>query len=370
MEIGKQLLAETAAYAESSMCRRRHLLHYFGENYDKDNCENCDNCLNPKKQVEAKDLLCAVIETIIATKEKFKAEMIIDILSGNESDDIKTYNFTELESFNSISNEEKQLLPAVIRQALINKYIDKEIENYGVLKVTAAGKKFLNNPVSFKVSKDNDFAEEVEATPQLSGGAGAVDPVLFSMLKDLRKQIAKQNDIPPYVIFQDQSLEAMATTYPINIDELTNIPGVGVGKASKFGADFVALIRRHVEENDIERPEDLRVRTIANKSKLKISIIQAIDRKVALDDLAESKGIEFGELLDEIEAIVNSGTKVNIDYFLEEVMDEDTVNDIFDYFRNSQTEDLSTAIKDLEDSDYLEEEIRLVRIKFISDLGN
>ena len=370
MEIGKQLLAETAAYAESSMCRRRHLLHYFGENYDKDNCENCDNCLNPKKQVEAKDLLCAVIETIIATKEKFKAEMIIDILSGNESDDIKTYNFTELESFNSISNEEKQLLPAVIRQALINKYIDKEIENYGVLKVTAAGKKFLNNPVSFKVSKDNDFAEEVEATPQLSGGAGAVDPALFSMLKDLRKQIAKQNDIPPYVIFQDQSLEAMATTYPINIDELTNIPGVGVGKASKFGADFVALIRRHVEENDIERPEDLRVRTIANKSKLKISIIQAIDRKVALDDLAESKGIEFGELLDEIEAIVNSGTKVNIDYFLEEVMDEDTVNDIFDYFRNSQTEDLSTAIKDLEDSDYLEEEIRLVRIKFISDLGN
>ena len=190
------------------------------------------------------------------------------------------------------------------------------------------------------------------------------------MLKDLRKQIAKQNDIPPYVIFQDQSLEAMATTYPINIDELTNIPGVGVGKASKFGADFVALIRRHVEENDIERPEDLRVRTIADKSKLKISIIQAIDRKVALDDLAESKGIEFGELLDEIEAIVNSGTKVNIDYFLEEVMDEDTVNDIFDYFRNSQTEDLSTAIKDLEDSDYLEEEIRLVRIKFISDLGN
>ena len=371
-EIGKQLIAETAAYAESTMCRRRLLLHYFGENYADDNCGNCDNCLNPKKKVEAQDLLCAVIETILVTKEKFKSEVIIDVLTGRESADVKAYNLTELELFDSTSDEEKEILPAVIRQAMINKYIDKEIENYGVLKVTPAGKKFLAKPTSFKVSKDNDFNEESEETPQISSGSCAVDPALFGLLKDLRKKIAKEENLPPYVIFQDPSLEAMATTYPINLDELQNIPGVGSGKVEKkYAQAFVDLIRKHVRDNDIERPEDLRVRTIANKSKLKIEIIQAIDRKVALDDLAESKGMDFFDLLSEIDAIVYSGTKLNIDYFLEEVMDHEVIDEIFDYFKNeSESDDVETALRELGEDDYSEEEVRLVRIKFLSDISN
>ena len=371
-EIGKQLIAETAAYAESTMCRRRLLLHYFGENYAEDNCGNCDNCLNPKKKVEAQDLLCAVIETILVTKEKFKSEVIIDVLTGRESADVKAYNLTELELFDSTSDEEKEILPAVIRQAMINKYIDKEIENYGVLKVTPAGKKFLAKPSSFKVSKDNDFNEEQEEAPQMSSGSCAVDPALFGLLKDLRKKIAKEENLPPYVIFQDPSLEAMATTYPINLEELQNIPGVGSGKVEKkYAQEFVDLIRKHVRDNDIERPEDLRVRTIANKSKLKIEIIQAIDRKVALDDLAESKGMDFFDLLSEIDAIVYSGTKLNIDYFLEEVMDHEVIDEIFDYFKNeSESDDVETALRELGENDYSEEEVRLVRIKFLSDISN
>ena len=371
-EIGKQLIAETAAYAESTMCRRRLLLHYFGENYKDENCGNCDNCLNPKKKVEAQDLLCAVIETILATKEKFKTEVIIDVLTGRESADVKAYELTELELFDSTSEEEKEILPAVIRQAMINKYIEKEIENYGILKVTPAGKKFLSKPSSFKVSKDNDFNEEQEETPQISGNSCAMDPALFGMLKDLRKKIAKEENLPPYVIFQDPSLEAMATTYPINLEELQNIPGVGSGKIDKkYAQEFVDLIRKHVRDNDIERPEDLRVRTIANKSKLKIEIIQAIDRKVALDDLAESKGIDFHDLLNEIDAIVYSGTKLNIDYFLEEVMDHEVIDEIFDYFKNeSESDDVATALRELGEDDYSEEEVRLVRIKFLSDISN
>ena len=371
-EIGKQLIAETAAYAESTMCRRRLLLHYFGENYAEDNCGNCDDCLNPKKKVEAQDLLCAVIETILVTKEKFKSEVIIDVLTGRESADVKAYNLTELELFDSTSDEEKEILPAVIRQAMINKYIDKEIENYGVLKVTPAGKKFLAKPSSFKVSKDNDFNEEQEEAPQMSSGSCAVDPALFGLLKDLRKKIAKEENLPPYVIFQDPSLEAMATTYPINLEELQNIPGVGSGKVEKkYAQEFVDLIRKHVRDNDIERPEDLRVRTIANKSKLKIEIIQAIDRKVALDDLAESKGMDFFDLLSEIDAIVYSGTKLNIDYFLEEVMDHEVIDEIFDYFKNeSESDDVETALRELGENDYSEEEVRLVRIKFLSDISN
>ena len=371
-EIGKQLIAETAAYAESTMCRRRLLLNYFGESYADENCGNCDNCLNPKKKVEAQDLLCAVIETILATKEKFKTEVIIDVLTGRESADVKAYNLTELELFDSTSDEEKEILPAVIRQAMINKYIDKEIENYGVLKVTPAGKKFLAKPSSFKVSKDNDFNEEQEEAPQMSSGSCAVDPALFGLLKDLRKKIAKEENLPPYVIFQDPSLEAMATTYPINLDELQNIPGVGSGKVEKkYAQAFVDLIRKHVRDNDIERPEDLRVRTIANKSKLKIEIIQAIDRKVALDDLAESKGMDFFDLLNEIDAIVYSGTKLNIDYFLEEVMDHEVIDEIFDYFKNeSESDDVETALRELGENDYSEEEVRLVRIKFLSDISN
>ena len=370
-EIGKQLLSETAAYAESAICRRKLLLHYFGEEYLEENCGNCDNCLNPKKQVEAQDLLCAVLETILATKEKFQAEVIIDVLCGKESADVKSFHLENIEMFDTVSGEEKLLLPAVIRQAMINHYIDKEIENYGVLKVTPAGKKFLAKPTSFKVMKDNEFNEEAEATPTHSSGSFSVDPGLYAMLKDLRKKIAKRLDLPPFIIFQDPSLEAMATTYPINLEELQNIPGVGAGKAQRYGQEFVDLIRTHVRENDIERPDDMRVRTVANKSKMKISIIQAIDRKIALDDLAEFKGLDFFDLLDEIDAIVYSGTKINIDYFLNEVMDEDHLAEIFDYFQHEATsDDVQEALAELGEDEYSEEEVRLVRIKFLSEMGN
>ena len=275
-EIGKQLLLETAAYAESSLCRRKILLHYFGEEYEEDNCGNCDNCLNPKKQVEAKDQLCAVLETIIALKEKFKAEYVIDVLLGKETSQILSYQHEDLEVFGSGQGEDERTWNAVIRQALIAGYIGKDIENYGLLKVTKAGHAFLKNPVSFKIVKDVDFDEVEEEVPMKGGASCAVDPELYSILKDLRKKIAKRLELPPYVIFQDPSLEAMATTYPITIEELQNIPGVGAGKAKRYGEEFVKVIKAHVEENEIERPEDLRVRTVANKSKLKVSIIQAI----------------------------------------------------------------------------------------------
>jgi len=370
-EIGKQLLIETAAYAESSICRRKLLLHYFGEEYTEENCGNCDNCINPKKQVEAQDLLCAVLETMVAGKEKFKAEVIIDILNGKETAEIKSYHLEELEMFGSVTGEEGALLGAVIRQAMINGYIAKEIENYGVLKITKAGQDYLKKPTSFTISKDNEFSDEVEETPQRGGGSGAMDPALFTMLKDLRKKMSKHMELPPFVIFQDPSLEAMATTYPITIEELQNIPGVGIGKAKRYGQEFVDLIRTHVRENEIERPEDLRVRTVANKSKLKIEIIQAIDRQVALDDLAESKGLDFNELLDEIDTIVYSGTKINIDYFLNEIMDEEHLEEIFEYFKNqAQTDNISDALRDLGEDEYSEIEIRLVRVKFLSEMGN
>ncbi|HOG37212.1 MAG TPA: DNA helicase RecQ [Paludibacteraceae bacterium] len=370
-EIGKQLLVETAAYAESSICRRKLLLHYFGEEYTEENCGNCDNCLNPKKEMEAQNLLCAVLETIIAVKEKFKTEVIVDILNGKETAEIKSYELNELEMFGTISDDDAQLLQAVIRQAMIKDYIAKEIENYGVLKITKAGKAYLDNPKSFKITKDNEFNEEENEIPQRIGGSCAVDPVLFSMLKDLRKKMSKHLELPPFVIFQDPSLEAMATTYPISIEELQNIPGVGQGKAKRYGDDFIKLIKTHVEENDIERPEDLRVRTVANKSKLKISIIQAIDRKVALDDLAESRGLEIEELLDEIDAIVYSGTKINIDYFLEEIIDSDRLEEAFDYFKNTaKTDNIQDALVALGEDDYTESEMRLIRIKFLSEMGN
>ncbi len=368
-EIGKQLLLETAAYAESSLCRRKILLHYFGEEYEEENCGNCDNCLNPKKQVEAKDQLCAVLETIIALKEKFKAEYVIDVLLGKETSQILSYQHEELEVFGSGQGEDDRTWSAVIRQGLIAGYIDKDIENYGLLKVTEAGHGFLKKPVSFNIVKDVDFDEVEEEVPMKGGASCAVDPELYSILKDLRKKIAKRCELPPYVIFQDPSLEAMATTYPITIEELQNIPGVGAGKAKRYGEEFVKVIKAHVEENEIERPEDLRVRTVPNKSKLKVTIVQAIDRRIALDELAESKGLEFGELLDEIEAIVYSGTKINIDYFLHEIMDEDHIEDIFEYFKESESDSLEEAIEEF-GMEYSEEEIRLIRIKFLSEMGN
>lgn len=368
-EIGKQLLMETASYAESSICRRKSLLHYFGEEYLEDNCGNCDNCLNPKKQVEAKDELCAVIETVTALKEKFKAEQVIDVMLGKNTATVKSYNQDELEVFGCLQGSDAKTVNTVIRQAIIAGYIDRDIENFGLLKVTKKGKDYYKKPVSFKIVEDNDFSEEEEEMVVKSGAACAVDPELYNILKDLRKKLAKKLELPTYVIFQDPSLEAMATTYPVTLEELQNIPGVGAGKAKRYGEDFIKVIKTHVEENEIERPEDLRVRSVANKSKLKISIIQGIDRKIALDALAESKGLEFNELLDEIEAIVYSGTKISIDYFLDEIMDEDRQLDLFDYFKGSESDDLQEAINEL-GNEFSEEEIRLMRIKFLSEMGN
>jgi len=370
-EIGNQLLLETQAYAESSVCRRKLLLHYFGEEYTLDNCGSCDNCMKPRKFVEGKELVVLVLETVQQLKEKFKAEHIVDILKGNESSDVKSYQHDELENFGAASDEAEKLLHAVIRQAMIAGFITKDIETYGVLKLTSSGKEYLKNPQPFPIVKDTEFEEdEDEINSRSSGGTCAADDVLFSILKDLRKKLSKKLEVPPFVIFQDPSLEAMATSYPISMDELQNIPGVGAGKAKRYGEEFLKLIREHVKENEIIRPEDLRVRTVANKSKLKVSIIQSIDRKIALDDIALAKGLDIYELLDEIEAIVYSGTKINIDYFLEEIMDTDRIDDIFDYFNTAETDKISTALDELGENDYSETEVRLVRIKFLSEIGN
>jgi len=371
-EIGNQLLAETQTYAESSLCRRKLLLYYFGEQYKQDNCGNCDNCMKPKKTIDGQELLVLILETIIAVREKFKTEHIVDILKGNETPDVKSYHHNELENFEAASDEDERLLHTIIRQAMISGLITKEIENYGLLKITPAGKAFMKKPSEFLVVKDIEFDEEDEDSVVKSGGGGtsAADDVLFSFLKDLRKKMSKKLEVPPFVIFQDPSLEAMATTYPITMEELQNIPGVGQGKAKRYGEEFLKVIKEHVKENEIIRPEDLRVRTVANKSKLKVSIIQAIDRKIALDDLAESKGLDMLELLDEIEAIVYSGTKININYFLNEVMEADKIEEIFEYFSTAETDKIGPALKELGEDDFDEIEVRLVRIKFLSEIGN
>ena len=370
-EIGRQLLAETAAYAESSVCRRKSILHYFGENFGSDNCGNCDNCLNPKKKVEAQDDLSAALETIAALKEKFKAEYIVDVMIGRATADVRSYRHEESEVFGCAEGSDPKYLQSVIRQGVIEGYIERGIENYGILKLTAKGKRFLDHPVSFKIVEDNDFNEDApdEESMMKSGSSCAADPELFAILSALRRKIAAGLKLPPYVIFQDPSLEAMATTYPINSDELANIVGVGVGKAKRYGDEFIKVIRTYVEENEIERPEDLRVRTVANKSKLKIAIIQSIDRKIDLNEIAESNGLDFDQLLDEIEAIVNAGTRINISYFINEIIDKEDQEEIFDYFRSSESDSLDAAYKEL-CPDFSEHEIRLVRIKFLSDLGN
>lgn len=364
--IGRQLLRETTAYAESSVCRRKLLLHYFGESYEIENCGNCDNCQHPKKRVEAQDMLEIVIEAVIALKEDFKPEYVIDVILGKETSDILSHKHEELECFGSGQGDDAKRWNAVIRQALIAGYLDRDVENYGLLKVTKAGHDFLKKPKSFYIVEDKDFEEE--ETIVQAGSSSAADSELYAMLKSLRKKIAKQLELPPYVIFQDPSLEAMATTYPITLEELQNIPGVGAGKAKRYGEEFCALIKRHCEENEIDRPEDFRVRTVAIGSK-NASIIAAIDRKVALDDIAISKGIEFDELLDAIEAIVYSGTELNIDYYLQNEMYEEDLEEIYNYFKNSDTDSIEAAIDEL-GGDYDEEMIRLVRIKFISEMAN
>ena len=367
-DIGRQLLQETAAYAESSVCRRKMLLHYFGEEYDKDNCGNCDNCLHPQVKIEGKDALEIVLNAIAAIKEDFRTDYVIDFVEGKETNDIVAHKHDKLEEFGSGEDMDEKLWNPVIRQALIAGYLKKDVENYGILKITPAGKKFMKNPQSFMIVKDNEFNEDEEDDSRESGSS-ALDPTLHAMLKDLRKKVSARLKLPPYIIFQDISLEQMATVYPITLEDLQNVQGVGAGKARRYGKEFVALIKKYCEENEIERPEDLRVRTVAKKSVLKVKIIQSIDRQVALDDIAEAQGIDFDELLDEVEAIVYSGTKINIDYFLEEVIDDDHVDDIYEYFKESETDDLETAMEELGE-DYTEEEVRLVRIKFISDMGN
>ena len=367
-EIGKQLLLETRDYAESSVCRRRSLLHYFGESFDDENCGNCDNCRTPKRRVEAGDEMRAAIETILALRERFKPEYIAHVMMGDATTEISSYKHDELDVFGCENERDETFLLSVIRQGVFANYLRKDIENYGVLKVTKDGKEFLNNKEKFWIVEDAEYVEMLDEEMQV-GGTGAVDSQLFSILKDLRRKVAAQNELPPFVIFQEPSLDAMATTYPITIEELQNIPGVGVGKAKRYGKEFVELIKKYVDENEIERPEDMRVRTVANKSKHKIEIITAIDRKVSLDALAESKNLDFDELLDELEAIVYSGTKINISYFIDEMIDQDIQDDIFEYFKESETDDIETAERELGD-DYKEEEIRLVRIKFLSDMGN
>ncbi len=368
-EIGRLLLKETQAYAETSMCRRKALLHYFGEDYKEEECGNCDNCRKPKKRVEAKELLGAVIETVVALKEKFKQEYVVTVLEGIRTDEVASYEHDKLECFGSGNDETPAIWNAVIRQALVDKYLTKDIETYGLLKVTAAGKRFLNNPKPFNIFVECDEDEIEEEEVKGAGASAAADEALYNMLKDLRKKIAKKLELPPYVIFQDPSLEAMATTYPITIEELQNVPGVGAGKAKRYGEEFCALIKRHCEENEIERPEDLRVRTVANKSRKKLEIIKAIDRKIALDELAQGQHIEFNELLDDLETIIMSGTRINIDYFLLEVMDKDDIEELYQYYKESPNDDLEAAVQEW-GSVYTEEEIRLVRIKFIAEMAN
>ena len=366
-DIGRQLLQETAAYAESSVCRRKILLHYFGEEYTKDNCGNCDNCRHPKVKREGKEALLIVLRSILAMKEGFRQDYVVDFIKGRATDDIVSHHHDQLEEFGMGEDMPPKTWNPVIRQGMIAGYIHKDIESYGLLKVTAAGKRFVKNPTDFTYVEDTDFTESTDDVED-DHGASALDPTLYSMLQDLRRKTAKKLNLPGYVIFQDISLEQMATLYPVSVEELRNIQGVGVGKARRYGKEFCALIKRYCDDNEIERPEEMFVRTVAKDSMTKVKIIGYLDRRMALDDIASALNLDFDDLLDEIDAIVYSGTKVNIDYFLEDVMDEDQVDDIYEYFRESDTDNIDDAMDEL--GDYEERDIRLVRIKFLSEQAN
>ena len=369
-EISNQLLFETQSYAESPICRRKLLLHYFGEEYNQEKCGNCDNCKKTYRMMDATELLGLILETIHQLNEKFRSRHIVDIIRGNETSTVISYKHNELENFGSGEDEDEAVLHAIIRQALLAGYIKKDIESYGDLKLTPDGKKFMKRPSKFEVPIEVHSDDEDADMEAGIGACAAADDVLFSILKDLRKKLSKRMNVPPFVIFQDGSLEAMATSYPITMEELQNIPGVGVGKAKRYGDEFIKLIKGYVEENDIIRPEDLRVRTVAKNSARKIAIIQAIDRRVALDDLAERLGMSMEEMLEEIEAIVYSGTRLNIKYFIDEVVDPDEEFDIYDYFRHADNDSIKLAMEELGEDDYDEINVRLVRIKFHSELGN
>ncbi len=370
-EIGKQLLLDTVSYAESALCRRIILLYYFGEVYPQNNCGNCDNCLNPKEQMEASNEVVRALKAILEVNEQYKGEHIANILIGNKTAAVKSFKHYTLKSFGSGKDHDERFWNAVFRQSMVKGLISKDIENYGLLKMTPEGHNFLENPTSFMLVKNHEYEEDSDAA---GGGAPAAansgDPALFSILKDLRKKIAKRQNLPPFVIFQDPSLADMSIQYPINIDELQKIQGVGLGKARRYGKDFVELIKKYVEENEIERPEDFIVRSVANKSKMKVFIIQSIDRKLSFDDIANSKGVEVKDIITEVEAIVHSGTKLNIDYYINDVIDEEHQEEVFDYFREAEDDSVQKALDDLGEDEYTEEDIRLMRIKFLSDMGN
>lgn len=370
-EIGKQLLMETVAYAETSLCRRKVLLHYFGESYEEENCGCCDNCLYPKKEFEGQDYMVDALQLVSDVKEKFKIEHLVNILIGEADSAIKSYKHDKLELFGTGSEKSRQFWTMVYRRALVSCFIEKDIEQYGVIKLTEEGQKFLDEPKSFMLMEDHNFDEESEEEEKIQekGGVSALDSTLFAILKDLRKKIAKTNNLPPYVIFQDPSLEDMCTNYPITLEELANIQGVGAGKAQKYGKEFVEVIKQYVEDNEIERAQDMVVKTVANKSKFKVYIIQNIDRQIDLEDIASALGLNFDELIKEMEAIVFSGTKLNIDYYINQILDDEQQEEIMDYFMEASSDNISEAFDEFE-GDYAEEDLRLMRLKLHSKHGN
>ncbi len=369
-EIGKQLLMETVAYAETSLCRRKVLLHYFGESYEEDTCSCCDNCLYPKKEFEGADYMIDALQLVNDVKEKFKIEHLVNILIGEADSAIKSYKHDKLELFGAGSEKSRQFWTMVYRRALVSCFIEKDIEQYGVIKLTNEGQKFLDEPKSFMLMEDHNFeGNEEEEKIQEKGGVSALDSTLFAILKDLRKKIAKTNNLPPYVIFQDPSLEDMCTNYPVTVEELANIQGVGAGKAQKYGKEFVEVIKQYVEDNEIERAQDMVVKTVANKSKFKVYIIQNIDRQIDLEDIASALGLSYDELIKEMEAIVFSGTKLMIDYYINKILDDDQQQEIMDYFMEASSDNISEAFDEFE-GDYAEEDLRLMRLKLHSKHGN
>lgn len=365
-EIGRQLLAETAAYAESSLCRRKSLLHYFGESYTEENCRCCDNCVNPHTRQDGTRVLGCILEAVERCDGSFRAEHILDILRGRTTADVKNYGHDSLEVFASCCDVENSTIATILRQATIEGMLARDIENFGLVSLTPAGKRQLRHPQPFMYVENIDFDPEADtAGPE---GTAALDPQLYDILHGLRARIARRLSLPPYIVFQEQSLEAMATMYPVTQDELRNIPGVGVGKATRYGDEFLAVIKQYVDDNDIERPEDMRVRTIPNHS-VKISLIQAIDRKIALDELAESKGMDFEQLLDELDAIIDSGTRIDISYYINDLLDDSLQDEIYTYLRSAETDSIEQAYSEF-DGEYSVEELRLMRIKFISEMSN
>jgi ATP-dependent DNA helicase RecQ len=370
-EIVKQLLAETAAYAESTSCRRKHLLHYFGENYAEENCHNCDNCCHPKPKVNASEQIQLALEVIQTVKQQFKEDHIIDILTGNKTTSITKFKHNKLKQFGEGEEYDAKFWSNVIRLAIFDELIVKDVENYGLLKITEKGERYMRNPYSIMIAKpvtdDQDEDDDEEIMPNKGE---AIDNVLFSLLKDLRKTIAQRENIPPFVIFQDPSLEDMCTQYPTTIEEMTHISGVGAGKAQKHGQPFIELIKKYVEENEIERPQDFVVKSVINKSALKVYIIQNIDRKLNFEDIAIAKGLDMDEFLTEVESIVASGTKLDIDYYIDEYIEPYHQEDILDYFANAESDSVEDALSALGEDEYSLEEIRIMKIKFMSDLGN